>query len=548
MLRVASINSALLALAAALCASAASAPAVGLGGMVSAAHPLATEVGVSILEKDGNAFDAAVAVAAALNVVEPQNSGAGGFGIILIYNAAARQVRVLNASGRIPKSAAPDLFRPPTPDYLENRRGPKTITAPVNVRAWEELSKRYGRLAWATLFEPAIRLAGEGFILPAPIDAEAFQRFPDHARRIYGKDGRPLRAGERLVQKDLAASLRLIADEGPSALHGGRLGKLIDAELRRAGSFVRLDDIASSKAEWWQPIDIDYRGYRVVTASPPANSFTALIRMGILSQWDLRSPGAGSADYLHRFAEVTQHAEWCRLRYAADPDIERPPLDHLLSAAYWKEQAGRVDPRRASEFVSPWSAANDSPNTTHFVVADRHGNIVSATQTIGNTFGARVMAPGTGIWLNDSLYYCTFEPKGNPMDVHPGRRKLNSNTPTFVLKDGRPWIAIGAAGGHTIPQTVPQVLIDMIDFGMDIQAALAAPRIAFVSLDNILQVEDSVPAAVRDELAARGRKLSVVPSIGRLHGLAITYDDQGRPARFQGGADPRGAGLAKGSD
>lgn len=325
----------------------------------------------------------------------------------------------------------------------------------------------------------------------------------------------PLTTGETLVQRDLGRSLRMVAERGPSVLHGGELGRLVADELARAGSFVTLEDLAASRPEWGEPISIDYRGYQVFTAAPPANSFAALVRLGLISQWDMKSLGSDSPEYWHRWAEALKHGEYCRLRYAGDPDVAKVPLARLLSLEYWRERAAQINPSKASDFVAPGVGSNESANTTHFVVADQQGNIVTMTQTIGNTFGSRVMAPGTGIWLNDSLTYSAFEPRGNPMDVHPGRRKLNSNTPTIVMKDGRPWIAIGAAGGHTIPQTVPFTVAQMIDHGKDMAQALASPRIAFVAETNTLQVEPRLAEPIRRSLKARGHAV-LVGEIGRL--------------------------------
>ena len=537
-----------LLLLAAVMTNAAGGPAVGRLGMVSSSHALATGAGVEILKRGGNAFDAAVAVAAALNVVDPMSCGVAGFGLILVYDAKTGNVRALNASGRIPKSADPSVFRPPTPGYLENRLGAKVSVAPVNARAWKELSVKYGTLPWQSLFDSAIRAAEDGFVMNAPVPADVYATLPEHAKAIYGRDGKPLGKGDRLVERDLGRSLRLIAAEGPDVMHTGALARRILEELGRHGSFVTAQDLAQSRPEWWDGISIDYRGYRVWAAPPPASSFTGLVRLGVMSQFDVASLGPESIDYWHRLAEVTKLGEWDRLRYAGDPDIAPPPLDRLLSPKYLAAEAARIDPGRARPFVAPGAAGAESKDTTHFVVADRWGNVVSATQTIGNVFGSRIMPPGTGIWLNDSLYYSTFEPAGNPMDVHPGRRKLISNTPVIAFRNGKPVIALGAAGGHTIPQTVPETLIAVIDFGMNIQQALAAPRIAFVSERNVLQVEGQVPAKVREELAARGHPVETTgpEGIGRLHGLTIEWDAKGQPLRFEGGFDPRGAGEARG--
>lgn len=526
----------------------ASTPAHGTLGMVSSAHPLATEVGLQVLEAGGNAFDAAVAVAAALNVVEPMMSGMGGYGTILVYSAAEGRIRFLNASGRIPRGVDSDAFRAPTPGYRENRRGAKAVSTPGNVNAWASMSREYGRLPWADLLEPAARLAEEGYEVDdriAGLIRAAWDEFPQHARTFYGVEGRPLEAGERLTQTDLASSLRLVAREGPEVFHGGALGEAVDKAMRDAGGFLRLEDLEENQAEWWDPIEIDYRGHRVVVPSPPANSFPALVRLGMMSQVDVQAMGHNSVDYLHFFAEVTKRAYWVRLRYAGDPEVAPPPLDTLLSPRYWAEMVRPIDMQEALPFAPPRLSGESGANTTHFVVADADGNVVSATQTLGNSFGSRIMPQGTGIWLNNSLAYSTFEPAGNPMDAHPGRRKLSGDVPLFVLKDGKPWIALGTPGGHTIPQTVPQMVMNMVDFGMDIQQAIAAPRISFTE-PNLLVLEESLPEEVMAALRERGHSTIRTQAMGDAHGLTVEWGPDGKPIGFTGGADPRGTGLAKG--
>ena len=526
------------------------APAVSSTGMVSSAHPLATRAGLEMLAAGGNAFDAAVAVAATLNVVEPMMSGIGGYGTIIIYDARKGEARFLNCSGRIPAKLDSDAFRAPTQGYLANRQGAKAVSTPGNLNAWEELSRRYGRLKWQQLFEPARRAAEDGFVISA-LTAEflkaVYASFPDHAKRIYGSGSEPLKAGDRLLQKDLGKTLRLIAAGGARVLHGGELGRAVDAAMREAGGFLTLDDLRQNKAEWWDPIEIIYRGYRIVTASPPANAFDMLVRLGMMSRFNLSSLSHNNAAYLHRFAEVTKHGFWVRLRYAGDPDVTPPPLKTLLSEAYWAEEVAKIDLGRARPFTPPGatSSTGSSGHTTHFVVADRWGNIVSATQTLGGLFGSMIMPPGTGLWLNNSLAYSTFEPKGNAMDAFPGRHKLSGDCPTLILRDGKPWVAIGTPGGHTIGQTVPQMIMNLIDFRMDIQQAVAAPRISFAEPDLML-VESGIAEATRQELAAMGHKVRAVTRIGNAHGLAIEYNGSGTPIRFTGGADPRGEGLAAG--
>jgi gamma-glutamyltranspeptidase/glutathione hydrolase len=523
-------------------------PAQAGQGMVSSAHPLATQAGLDILKAGGNAFDAAVAVAAVLNVVEPMMSGMGGYGTILIYDASGRQVRFLNSSGRIPAAIDSDVFRAPTPGYEENRRGPKAVSMPGNVHAWEAMSKGYGRLRWARLFEAAVRLAGEGFSVSnslAGAVTSAHAEFPEKAKALYGKNGSPLEAGDTLIQKDLARSLRLIADGGAEAFYRGEIAAAIDREMEMTGGFLSKADLAEDKAEWWEPIHINYRGCEVYTASPPATSFCSLIRLGMMSRFDPRTLGHNSAAYLHRFGEVSKHGFWCRLAYASDPEVNPPPLAKLLSEAYWEKETAKIDLNKAKPFVPPGVTPQTSAHTTHFVVADQWGNLVSATQTLGNLFGSRIMPEGTGIWLNNSLSYCTFEPKGNPMDAHAGHHKLSGDCPTIIFKDGKPWAAIGTPGGHTIGQTVPQMVMNLVDFGMNIQEAIAAPFISFFEPDWLL-VEKRIPQTVQDQLARMGHKVRAVGGLTNAHGIAVEYDKKGKSVRFYGGTDPRGEGQAAG--
>jgi len=523
-------------------------PAVGERGMVSSAHPLATEAGLEILQAGGNAFDAAVAVAACLNAVEPMMSGVGGYGTIVVWDAAGNEARFLNTSGRIPRRVDADVYRPPTPGWRENRRNARAVSTPGNANAWEDMWRRYGRLEWPRLFEPAIRVADEGFAIDERLAGNlrrALDTFPPHAREIYSRGGEPLEPGEVLQQADLARTLRLIAAEGAGVVHGGQIGEAIDRAMRESGGFLRLDDLAENEPEWYDVISIDYRGCEIVTAPPPANSFPALVRLGMMSRYDCRALGHNSAEFLHRFAEVTKHAFWTRLRYASDPLVAPVPLEMLLSEEYWAEQVADIVPDRARPFTYPGAVPPADRHTTHFVVADRWGNVVSATQTLGNAFGSRIMPEGTGIWLNNSLAYCTFEPPGNPMDAFPGRHKLSGDVPVLIMRDGRPWVALGTPGGHTIGQTVPQMVMNLLDFRMDILAAISAPRISFIEPD-IIALERGIDEDVGEVLSSRGHHIEWTGGLGLAHALTITCDRRGRPVGFTGAADPRGSGLARG--
>lgn len=518
------------------------------GGMVSSAHPLATAAGVKVLAAGGNAFDAAVAVASTLNVVEPMNSGIGGYGTTLVYHAEKGEVFFLNSSGRLPRATHGDAYRAPTPNYLENRTGAKAVSTPGNARAWELMHRRWGSRPWDSLFEPAITAAEGGFELSAAgaeMIALSFEEFPPAGKAIYGRDGKSLPAGARLVQADLGATLRRLAAEGADAVHRGSIAKTIGEVMAANGGFLTTADLEANEAELWPAIELDYRGVRVLTSAPPATSYSSLYRLGLLEKLDLGKWAHNSPEHLHRFAEVSKLGFAVRIAHAGDPDVAPPDLAGLLSEARLSRDVAGLDLEKARPYVAPGSSAGQ--NTTHFVVADRWGNVVSATQTLGNLFGSRILVPGTGIWLNNSLAYATFEPAGNPMDAHPGRHKLSGDCPTFLFRGDRLWVAVGTPGGHTIDQTIPQVVSNLLDFGMSLEAAVAAPRIAFAAPDELL-VENRLPAATQEALRQRGHLVEPMRRIGNVHALEIEYGADGKPRLYRGVADPRVDGAARGID
>ncbi len=514
--------------------------------MVSSAHPIATEAGLSILRAGGNAFDAAVAVASTLNVVEPMMSGMGGYGTIMVYASEAGAPMFLDASGKIPIGVVADAYRAPTPNYMENRVGAKAVSTPGATHAWEAMHERYGTQEWAALLQPAIQAADEGYLLDERIARYigfSYAEFSDYSRKIYGKDGQPLVAGDRLVQKDLAGTLRTLAEQGPAAIYGGTLGKAIDEAMQSSGGFLAMVDLENHVAEWWEPLHLNYRGHDIYTPSAPAGAFPMLERLGMMNRLNSRNMGHNSLGYLHNFAEVTKMAYWDRLAYSGDPDVKPPPYEKLLSPDYWQSRIDAIDSGTAKKFDYSGIVTANSENTTHFVVADRFGNIVSAQVTLGGLFGSKIMPEGTGFWLNNSLRYCTFEPAGNPMDAHPGRRKLSSDAPSIIFRDGRPVVALGTPGGHTITQTIAQMIMNLLDFEMEIGDAISAPRIAFVE-PNTLVVEEAIPENIRRQLANMGHDIQV-RNLGNANALSIEYLDDGS-MQFTGASDPRGAGLAQG--
>ncbi len=540
-------------------------PAVGTNGMVSSAHPLATRAGLEIMNDGGNAVDAAVAVAASLGVVEPMMSGVGGYGAIVVYSAEERRTRFLEVGSRTPASLDPSVFRPPTPGYAENRCGARAVATPGNLNAWEMMWEEYGEVAWPRLFQPAIGYADRGF----PIDRETaawlgseYAAFPAHAQEIYGPNGVPLAAGESLVQEDLADSLRLISEEGPEAVYGGRLGAAMAAAAQKGGGFLSEEDLRRNRAEWRETIGLDYRDHRVVTATPPSTAWAALVRLGMLDRYDVAPVGHNTTAYVHAATEISKRVSTTTRRFAADPDKASTPLGRLLSDEYLERESARVDPNAVAPYDPPAqfdTAATCSPtgyrptgypetqqHTTHFVVADREGNVVSATQTLGNVFGSKVMPEGTGIWLNDALAWSRFEPVGNVFDVYPGRQPLYALCPTIIMRDGRPRIALGTPGGRTIQQTTPQMITNMLDLDMNVQQSVSAPRFSHV-VPDLLVVEEGIPQYVSNDLSALGHDL--IPAeypLGNAHALTIEYGPGTETIRFTGAADPRGGGSAAG--
>ena len=513
-------------------------------GVVTSAHPLATKAGLDILKAGGNAFDAAIAVAAALNVVEPMMSGIGGYGTILIYDATTKKISYLNSSGRIPFETNSDLMRPPTTNYLENRVGAKSVSTPGNLHAWEAMHTKYGHLKWEDLFTPAIELAENGFEISPRLANSievSFKDFSDYTRSFYGRRGTPLKTDDMLFQKDLAGIFRGIAKNGAKEFYQGSIAESIDSVMRATNGFLRKKDLQQDQAEWYDAIRLNYKGYEVYTAAPPSNAFAAFISMGIMQQPAFQNIKWNSPEYFHLFAEATKQSYAGRLRLSYDPELESKKIDELLTPAFFASVTKKIDLNSASAFT-PFETPN-SQNTTHFVVADQWGNIVSATQTLGNIFGSRIMAPGTGIWLNNSLAYCTYEPKGNPMDAFPGRHKLSGDCPVIIMKDDLPWAALGSPGGHTITQNIPQIVFNLIDGHLSIQDAINAPKIVFAEPD-VLVVEAGLPDAVKSFLTQKGHKQRT-GMIGNAHGITIDYDKNRKLKDFKAAADKRGEGAAQ---
>lgn len=524
-----------------------------LGGAVASGHPLATQAGLEVLEKGGNAFDAAIAVAATLNVVEPALSGLGGYGSTLIYDVQKKEIRYLNSSGRFPLATNSDLMRAPTVDYLKNREGPKSISTPGNLSAWQEMHKKYGKLPWNCLFEQAIYHAKTGFpVSPyiAKLIASSFNEFSDYSQSFYGKNGHPLQEGDILVQKDLAKIYELIALNGADPFYRGDIALQIDKQMKELGSFLSLEDLRADIAEWWDPISISYKGYDLYTIGTPGNGFSALFALGVMEQFPLRELKHNSCKYLHVLTEVLK--ESCRIRLTNSGSLEERSniLDSILTEKNFLSVASAIDLTKASSFDE--HSGKEGLNTTHFVVIDKWGNIVTSTQTLGNGFGSKVMIEGAGIWMNNSMAFSTFEPKGNPMDVFPGKYKLSSNSPIIIMKNELPWAAVGTPGGHTIPQNVAQIIINLIDFNMNMQEAIDASKLAFFEENGVVCTESGLAETTVSSLKEIGHIIDndnitsyIGPNgkIGNAMGVKILRNQN--DVSFDVGIDKRRDGWSK---
>jgi gamma-glutamyltranspeptidase/glutathione hydrolase len=515
----------------------------GRRGVVTSLHPLSSSAGLRILMQGGNAFDAAVATALATSVVDPKNSSLGGQGFATVYVAGERAVRALNFYGTAPRGATIDALKgkPYTTGYL-------STPVPSNLKGYAALHKAYGRLGWAEVLEPAIELAEEGFLLSDEFTLilgrlEKRLDFPS-SRSVFFPGGRRPQPGEVFRQPDLARTLRRIASEGADVFYKGDIARAVAAFYRRHGGILDYEDLAGYEASWVEPISTDYRGYRVYTQPPNSSGIAVLMQLNLLEGYDLDAMAHNGADYLHLLGEVQRVAIADRNRYVADPEFVSVPVERLLSKQFAAERRKLIVPGRTLPSVPAPQAgpAGENSNTTHLTAADGEGNMVCLTQTLGSWYGSGVVAADTGVLFSNQLRHLHTEPD-SPSKLGPGRRPRSNQSPLIVLKDGRPVLALGTPGRDGIWQRLPQVLVNLLDFGMDVQQAVASPRMIYggyqetgTEVPPVFEVEDRIPEATVAELRARGYRLEVIPSDeGSVNGV---WRD---PASgiLLGGADPR---------
>ena len=533
--------------------------AMGVNGMVAAAHPLASGAGVRVLAEGGNAFDAAVCTAATLNVVEPYMSGVGGIGIGLVYVASEERVRALNFSGRAPMASTPDTFT----DEEANTTGILASMVPGNLAGWLTLHETYGSMDRERLFRPAMEYAENGFPFTyfnhkaTSTSAPRLSQFPTSASILLDSNGLAHRPGARVRMPQLGVSLRKMAKDGLEVFYRGEIAEKIVMANREMGGLITADDLAGYQPEWQEPISADYRGYQVVTVPPNSSAFQVLQTLKLMEGL-VPDPSHHDPDTMHLLMEAIKLAVTDRIEYAGDPDHTDVPVAGLLSDRYIASQAKRVDPDQVAivageryAFDRPEGALSpgnrdefDGGMTTHFAVADRDGNVVTITQTLGGGFGSALAIGDTGIFLNNMMTYFELD-KGNPNQVGPGKRVDFVIAPTQTFRDGKLVLSIGTPGSFGILQTTPQMLMDVLDYKMSVQQAIESPRFKYAA-ERHVDMEERFPLQVRRELERRGHEVGVLEAwsaaVGGAQGIQVDMDQ----GVFQGGADPRRDGYAFG--
>ena len=529
----------------------------GKRGMIASAHPLASVAGLRILIDGGNAIDAAVAVAAALNVVEPYMSGLGGDGYMHIYSARAGEHKVLDYMGRAPYAATFDEVG----EAASRERGPRSPIIPGACGGWLAALERYGSMDAAAVFQPAIEYAEQGFPLTVKnaefteFNAQEMLKYPSTAEN-YLPHGRAPYAGEVMTQPDLANSMRAIAEGGADVFYRGEIADKLVRCMEENGGLITSRDLTDFEVEWQEPVAATYRGHRVFGPSPPCQAVQYLETLNIMEGFDVAAMGHNSAATLHRFVEAAKLAQSDRAEYAG---VDDPPTSGLLSKEFAARRRAEIGaqarPSGGERYTSDKTAgevlAGDprawmrSECTTHFSVADAAGNAVGVTQSLGAGYGSAFVIPGTGIALNNFLYWMDSDPQ-SPNAVGPGRKLEMCMSPAQVWDDQGLRFLIGTPGSYGILQTTPQMIMNVIDHGMNIQAAIEAPRVKATSPGTLVDVETRIGEDVLQELSLKGHRLNRLgpwaADVGGGQGIMVDPESGG----FMGGADPRRDGYALG--
>ncbi|WP_296253863.1 gamma-glutamyltransferase [Pseudomonas sp. UBA4194] len=547
------------------------APVAAENGMVVTAQHLATHVGVDVLKDGGNAVDAAVAVAYALAVVYPAAGNIGGGGFMTLHMADGRNT-FLDFREKAPLAATTDMYLDKAGNVIPglSTDGHLSVGVPGTVSGMELAREKYGTFKRTDLLAPAIRLAEDGFVLgQGDVDllettTEDFRKDANDSGKIFLNKGEPFKVGERLVQKDLAKTLREISAKGSDGFYKGWVAKaIVDSSQAGKGIIVQAD-LDKYKTRELAPVECDYRGYRVVSAPPPSSGGVVICQiMNILQGYPMADLGYRSAQGTHYQIEAMRHAYVDRNSYLGDPDFVKNPIAHLLDAGYATKLRDSIQPNKAgiSAEIKPGVAPHEGSNTTHYSIVDKWGNAVSVTYTLNGWFGARVMASGTGILLNDEMDDFTSKVgvanmyglvQGEANAIAPYKTPLSSMSPTIVTKDGKPVMVVGTPGGSRIITATLLTMLNVIDYGMNIQEAVDAPRFHQQWMPDSTNLEPfAVSPDTRKILESWGHTFGVPQDPNHVAAILVGAPSLGgKPVganRFYGANDPRrNTGLALG--
>ncbi|QJD86653.1 gamma-glutamyltransferase [Cohnella herbarum] len=518
--------------------------------MVTSPHYLASMVGARILGTGGNAFDAAVAVSAALGVVYPHMTGMGGDAFFMLYRAESKQLIGFNGTGRAGSRADIPYFANRGLTSIPLRGILSAVTVPGMVDAWWEVWSGNGKLTWEQILEPAVEYAEKGFPISRNLrewicrDERLIRSCPAMAGTFL-PGGKTPHLGDVLTQPDLAESLRLLQREGRDSFYRGGLMKRMIAEMDRAGGLLTESDFSSHTGQWVKPISTDYRGYRVYQMPPNSQGFTTIMMMNMLEQFDLKEIPRQSADYYHLMTEVVKRAFRDRDLYLTDPEFADIPLDRLLSKFYAERLAEEISLERAEERLS--SAMGQ--DTAYAAVVDGEGNSVSFIQSLYFDFGSCYMPEGTGVIMQNRGSFFSLDAE-HVNGLQPGKRTFHTLMPAMVFKDEAPYLLLGTQGGEGQPQTQLSILTSVLDYGDTIQEAIANPRWVYGRTwgqnSDTLKVEGRIPASEIELLRGKGHLVERVGDWDGLMGQAQGILIDREKGCLHGAADPRGDGMALG--
>ncbi len=524
-------------------------------GMAATSQPLATQVALDILKEGGNAIDAAIAANAVLGLVEPTGCGIGGDLFAIVWDAKGQRLHGLNASGRSPRSLTLDEFERRGLEYIPPY-GPLPVSVPGAVDGWFELSEKFGKLPMSQVLAPAIEYAERGFIVSDLIayylerSAPRLEAYPGF-RDTFMPDGAMPAVGERFANPGLAYSYRLLAKQGREAFYKGEIARRIDQYMKDNGGFLSYEDLASHTSDWVEPVSVDYRGVTVWELPPPGQGIAALQILKMLEGYDIAAMGLDSPEYVHTFVEAKKLAFADRAKYYADPAFAETPVQGLLAPAYAEARRALIG-ERAARSVEHGNPALLHGDTIYLTTADSEGNMVSLIQSNYRGMGSGMTPPGLGFVLQDRGQLFTLK-QGEANTYAPGKRPFHTIIPAFATRDGKPWLAFGVMGGATQPQAHAQIIINMVDFGMNLQEAGDAPRILHtgssqptgevMSDGGVVSLESGFSYETRRELMKRGHVIQ--DNLGGYGGYqAIEYNPTTKS--YVGASESRKDGQAAG--